>query len=175
MQTMETKFSTPTNASMVRNMATNESPHTPTANIMTNSPSASAMMTETPHNGQFGRNYASRCQLDMGDSSGGGNSTPRRSYVTQYTNPVYSGFHDVDLGAPNEPAAATSSTAAATINAMKQGLTPRTIFGGVFNQLKRQARIVEPEASPPTSSSTRRNLTFKNPAYMGDFDAEADG
>ena len=172
MQTMETSFSTPTNASMVRNMATNESPHTPTANIMRNSPSASAMMTETPHNVQFGRNYASRYQLDMGDSSGGGNSTPRRSYVIQYTNPVYSGFHD---GAPNEPAAATSSTAAATIKAMKQGLSPRTIFGGVLNQLKRQARIVEPEPSPPTSSSTRRNLTFTNPAYMGDFDAVGDG
>src|SRR6202021_1915339 len=172
MQTMETSFSTPTNASMVRNMATNESPHTPTANIMRNSPSASAMMTETPHNVQFGRNYASRYQLDMGDSSIGGNSTPRRSYVIQYTNPVYSGFHD---GAPNEPAAATSSTAAATIKAMKQGLSPRTIFGGVLNQLKRQARIVEPEPSPPTSSSTRRILTFINPAYMGDFDAVGDG
>jgi len=87
-------------------------------NIPRNTPSSNVnLMTSSPNTSvQFGRDYATRFNLSNTESGDLGSRPSTARYVTQYINPLYTPFSEVDLSNPTAPSTITSSGTLSTLN-----------------------------------------------------------
>ena len=140
--------STPRNLS---NMTTSQA----VASTSRNTPSSSAFFNPSSSSIQFGRSSATRTpittnNMEPGDLGGGSRV---RSASSTYTNPIYRGFIDIDLGNPSVPI-----NQKMTMRQRMSNMVKKSPGGVTFTNPAFEGFADDVNTTTPSSSSTHQSL-----------------